>query len=58
MGGSFMSTDIIQFIRRPRRDSEQTDFPTIAFRCAVPGHISDHVEMASCDVVVRESGET
>jgi hypothetical protein len=53
-----MSTDIIQFIRRPRRDSEQTDFPTIAFRCAVPGHISDHVEMASCDVVVRESGET
>ena len=27
-----MSTDIIQFIPRPKRDDLQTDFPTIAFR--------------------------
>ena len=30
-----MSAEIIQFIPRPRRDREQTDFPTIAFRSAV-----------------------
>jgi hypothetical protein len=31
-----VSADIIQFLSRPRHDSEQTDFPVIAFRSAVP----------------------
>ncbi|WP_156434629.1 hypothetical protein [Bradyrhizobium lablabi] len=29
-----MSTDIIQFIPRPKHDDAQTDFPAIAFRSA------------------------
>lgn len=29
-----MSTEIIQFIPRPKRNGAQTDFPTIAFRSA------------------------
>jgi hypothetical protein len=29
-----VSTDIIQFIPRPKRDDAQTDFPAIAFRSA------------------------
>ena len=32
IGGILVSTDIIQFIPRPKRDDLQTDFPTIAFR--------------------------
>jgi len=31
-----MSAEIIQFIRRPKRDREQTDFPTIVFRSRMP----------------------
>ena len=31
-----MSADVIQFIPRPKRGREPTDFPTIAFRSAVP----------------------
>jgi hypothetical protein len=31
-----VSADIIRFIPAPKRDDEQTDFPTIAFRSAVP----------------------
>jgi len=31
-----MSADIIQFIPRPKHGRERTDFPTIAFRSAVP----------------------
>ena len=31
-----MSADIIQFIPRPKHRREATDFPTIAFRSAVP----------------------
>jgi len=31
-----VSADIIRFIPRPKRDDEQSDFPTIAFRSAVP----------------------
>ena len=30
-----MSTEIIQFIPRPKRNNAQTDFPAIAFRSAV-----------------------
>ena len=31
-----MSAEIIQFIGRPKRDGTPTDFPTIAFRTALP----------------------
>ena len=31
-----MSAEIIQLMPRPGHDSEQTDFPAIAFRAAVP----------------------
>jgi hypothetical protein len=37
-----MSAGIIQFIARPRHDSEQTDFPVIAFRSAAPDVASEH----------------
>jgi hypothetical protein len=35
MGGIRMSAEIIQFIPRPKH-REQTDFPTIVFRSAMP----------------------
>lgn len=41
-----MSAEIIQFIPRPCRDREQTDFPTIAFRSAMPDPDMDHNETA------------
>jgi hypothetical protein len=46
-----MSAEIIQFIRRPHRDREQTDFPTIAFR-SVLCHADltmHHVDTAPCE---------
>jgi hypothetical protein len=45
-----VSTGIIQFIPRPRHDREQTDFPTIAFRSAVP----DDLTMDRADTVPSE----
>jgi len=53
-----MSADIIQFLRRPRNDHEQTDFPTIAFRSVVHDLASDHIDTAPCEYVVPEAGET
>ena len=53
-----MSADIIQFIRRPRNDHEQTDFPTIAFRSVVRDLAGDHGDTAPCEYVVPEAGET
>jgi hypothetical protein len=41
-----VSAEIIRFIPRPRHDDEQTDFPTIAFRSAVP---SDDLTMDHAD---------
>jgi hypothetical protein len=47
MGRIRMSAEIIQFIRRPRHNREQTDFPTIVFRTSVPDDLSmDHVDTA------------
>jgi hypothetical protein len=34
-----MNVEIIQFIRPPNRDREQTDFPTIAFLSAQPADL-------------------
>lgn len=36
-----MSAEIIQLMPRPGRDSEPTDFPSIAFRTAVPDGARD-----------------
>jgi hypothetical protein len=45
MGGIRMSAEIVQFIRRPKHDREQTDFPTIAFRSTAPRDITmDHAD--------------
>ncbi|MES5481150.1 hypothetical protein QMZ05_00200 [Bradyrhizobium sp. INPA03-11B] len=43
-----MSAEIIQFIPRPRRDREQSDFPTIAFRSTLPDPDpgTDHADTA------------
>jgi hypothetical protein len=47
-----MSAEIIQFIPRPKRDCKQTDFPTIAFRSAVPQDRSiDQADTAPCEYV-------
>jgi hypothetical protein len=45
MGGIRMSAEIIQFIRRPKHDREQTDFPTIVFRSTAPRDLAmDHAD--------------
>jgi hypothetical protein len=46
-----MSAEIIQFIRRPHQDREQTDFPTIAFRSVLqPGNLAvDQLDTAPCE---------
>jgi hypothetical protein len=36
-----MSAEIIQFIRSPKRNREQTDFPRIAFRSSLRGRSHD-----------------
>ncbi len=42
-----MSAEIIQFILCPKHNREQTDFPTIVFRSAVPDDlIMDRLDMA------------
>jgi hypothetical protein len=42
-----MNAEIIQLILCPRHNREQTDFPTIVFRSAVPDDLMmDHVDMA------------
>ena len=46
IGGILMSTDIIQFIPRPKRDDVQTDFPAIALRSARPHPATDPVDEA------------
>jgi len=52
MGGIRMSAEIIQFIRRPKHDREQTDFPTIVFRSTVRENLTaDHADTAPCEYV-------
>ena len=41
-----MSAEVIQFIPRPRRERDQTDFPTIAFRAALPDPDTDRADTA------------
>ena len=49
-----MSAEIIQFIPRPRHDSEQTDFPTIAFRSVVRDLATDRVDAAPANMSSRK----
>jgi hypothetical protein len=51
-----VSAEIIQFIRGPKDDSEQSDFPTIAFRSATRPDdlVMDHVDAASGKIVRPE----
>ena len=53
-----MSTDIIQRIPRPQNASEQTDFPTIAFRSVVRRLASDRAEPVPCDPIGPDKRET
>jgi hypothetical protein len=48
VGGIIVSAEIIQFIRGPKRDREQSDFPTIAFRSAPRPDdlVMDHADAA------------
>jgi hypothetical protein len=59
MGGIFVSAEIIQFIRGPKHDRGQTDFPTIAFRSAARRDdlTMDHVDTAPCEYVRPEQSE-
>jgi hypothetical protein len=54
-----MSGEIIRFIRKPSRDCEHTDFPTIAFRAPIQSDdlATDRVEVERCDHV-RPENET
>ena len=53
VGGILVSAEIIQFIRRPKHNREQSDFPTIAFRSAVrPDELTmDHADTAPYEYV-------
>jgi len=46
-----MSAEILRFIPRPKHDLEQTDFPTIVFRQAVPEDctMNHHPDTAPCE---------
>lgn len=54
-----MSAEIIRFIRGPKHNRGQTDFPTIAFRSAAQRDdlTMDHVDTAPCEYVRPESSE-
>ena len=52
-----MSADVIQFIPRPRHDQEQTDCPTIAFRCVVREPAADRIDLAPPECVAPDHDE-
>ena len=59
VGGIFVSAEIIQFIARPGRNREPTDFPTIAFR-SVAGTddlTMDHVDTTPGAIIRPDSEE-
>jgi hypothetical protein len=59
VGGIFVSAEIIQFIRSPKHNRGQTDFPTIAFRSGAQRDdlTMNHVDTAPCEYVRPESNE-
>jgi hypothetical protein len=50
-----VSADIVQFLPRPSHDSEQTDFPVIAFRSAGPEVAAD---ITPSEFAVPDESET
>jgi len=56
VGEILLSAEIIQFIRGPKHNREQSDFPTIAFRSAArPDDLTmDHVDTAPSEYVRPE----
>jgi hypothetical protein len=42
--GGVLVSEIIQLMPRPNSDDAQTDFPTIAFRSAVPDPVIAHAD--------------
>jgi hypothetical protein len=59
VGGIFVSAEIIQFIRGPRPDRQQSDFPTIAFRSVARRDdlVMDHADTAPSEYVRPEPTE-
>lgn len=57
--GIVMSAEIIRFIPRPKGRSEQTDFPTIAFRSAMQADhaASNHAGTAPSEYAPSEPSE-
>ena len=60
VGGIVVSAETIQFIRRPKRNREHSDFPTIAFRSAAPPDdlVMDHADTAPSEYVRPEPSES
>jgi hypothetical protein len=56
VGGIFVSAEIIQFIRGPKRNRELSDFPTIAFRSAARADdlVMDHADTAPSEYAPPE----
>ena len=51
-------SEIIQLMSRPNRDDAQTDFPTIAFRSAVPNPVIAHADADADQHVEPERRES
>jgi len=58
IGGKFVIAEIVQFIRRPGHNDEQTDFPTIAFRSAAQDLTMDHADATPCEHTGPDGEET
>jgi hypothetical protein len=56
VGGNFVSAEIIQFIRGPKRNRGLPDFPTIAFRSAARPDdlVMDHADTAPSEYAPPE----
>lgn len=59
VGGSFVSAEIIQFIRSPKHYRGLSDFPTVAFRSAARPDdlVMDHADTAPSEYVRPEPAE-
>lgn len=57
IGEAIVSIEIIQVIRRPKRDDIETDFPAIAFRSARQSPVTDPVDVPSRKRTAPDSRE-
>jgi hypothetical protein len=60
VGGILLSAEIIRFIRGPKCQCEQSDFPTIAFRSAArpDGLAMDHADTSPCEYARLEEPDS